>query len=74
MITRHYETFLVPKDARQISCNGGDGPDGHPRVYYTFEGQDSVTCFYCDRLFTKNAVPGAKRLPHVAHAKTSDAA
>ena len=60
MTTKDPEVFLVPQDAHQVSCNGGGGGLGHPKVYYTFNGQDSVTCGYCDRVFTKVAVPGAK--------------
>lgn len=59
MTTKHPEIFLIPADAHRISCDGG-GPLGHPKVYYTFEGQDEVICGYCDRLFTKHAVTGAK--------------
>lgn len=60
MTTRHPETFLVPKDTGHVSCNGGGGALGHPKVYYTFDGQDEVVCGYCDRLFTRTAQAGAK--------------
>jgi uncharacterized Zn-finger protein len=56
----HPEVFLVPEEKHQVSCNGGEGSLGHPRVYYTFDGQDEVVCGYCDRLFTKKHVEGAK--------------
>lgn len=59
MTTKHPEIFLVPEDRHQISCDG-NGASGHPRVYYTFDGQDEVVCGYCDRLFTKKHVAGAK--------------
>ncbi len=61
MTTKHPEIFLVPMEKHQIAFDGG-GALGHPRVYYTFEGQDEVTCGYCDRLFTKIATLGAKPL------------
>lgn len=66
MVTKHPEILLVPKDAHQISCNGGGGAMGHPKVYYTFDGQDQVTCGYCDRLFTKTNIVGAKPLKNAA--------
>lgn len=58
MTTQHPEILLVPADAETVSCNGG-GAHGHPKVYYTFHGQDEVVCGYCDRLFTKKDVAGA---------------
>lgn len=60
MTTKDPEILLVPADQLQVSCNGGGGALGHPRVYYTFDGQDAVTCGYCDRLFTKTPQDGAK--------------
>lgn len=59
MITPDPEIFLVPHDAETIACNGGGGALGHPKVYYTFHGQDEVVCGYCDRVFTKKEVAGA---------------
>ncbi len=70
-VTPHPEVLLVPADAHQIACNGqpfaagakvGAG-GGHPQVYYSFDGRDSVVCGYCDRLFTKVAQDGA--VPYV---------
>jgi uncharacterized Zn-finger protein len=54
------EILLVPEDTETVACNGGGGALGHPKVYYTFHGQDEVTCGYCDRLFTKHPQDGAK--------------
>ena len=59
MTTEHPEILLVPADAETISCNGGGGALGHPKVYYTFHNQDEVVCGYCDRLLTKKDVAGA---------------
>jgi len=58
----HPEILLVPEHMPQVSCNGGGGALGHPKVFYTFDGQDEVVCGYCDRLFTKKHVEGAKPL------------
>lgn len=60
MATKHPEIFLVPAETMQVACNGIGGALGHPRVYYTFDHQDEVTCGYCDRVFTKHDQPGAK--------------
>lgn len=46
------EIVLVSPDTHQISCNGG-GVLGHPKVYYSFDGQDKVICWYCDRVYSK---------------------
>ncbi len=59
MTTKHPEILLVPADKGQVACNGGGGALGHPKVYYTFHGQDEVVCGYCDRLFTKKQQAGA---------------
>jgi uncharacterized Zn-finger protein len=48
------ETILIDDDIDEVSCDGGGGALGHPKVWYTFDGQDSVECGYCDRLFLKN--------------------
>ncbi|MCB1538778.1 MAG: zinc-finger domain-containing protein [Rhodospirillales bacterium] len=43
----------VPKGADEVACDGGNGALGHPRVYYSFDSADTVTCGYCDRVFSK---------------------
>ena len=70
-ITPHPEILLVPEGTHQIACNGqpfAAGASvthggGHPKVYYSFDGRDSVVCGYCDRLFTTVAQDGA--VPYV---------
>ncbi len=47
------ETIKFPADTDEVSCDGGLGPLGHPVVYYSFDGGDSVDCGYCDRVFTR---------------------
>ncbi len=49
------EIIIVEDEADGVSCDGGGGALGHPRVWYVFEGRDHVECGYCDRLFVKNA-------------------
>lgn len=49
------EMITVPKDTDEVCCDGGNGALGHPAVYYTFDGKDTVSCGYCGRAFTKKA-------------------
>ena len=35
---------------RTVSCDGGDGALGHPRVWLRIEGHE-IACPYCSRLF-----------------------
>lgn len=65
MTTKHPEILLVPNDAHQACCDGG-GALGHPKVFYSFDGADEIICGYCDRLFTKKHMPGAKPLKGAA--------
>lgn len=44
---------MVDQDADEVSCDGGGGALGHPKVWYSFDAMDSVECGYCDRHFTK---------------------
>lgn len=57
---KHPEILLVPQDMAQVSCDGGGGGLGHPKVYYTFDDTGEAVCGYCDRLFTKHNQVGAK--------------
>ena len=47
------EVIEVSADTDEVRCDGGNGPLGHPMVWYTFDGRDRVECGYCDRLFLK---------------------
>lgn len=47
------EVITVADDLDEISCDGGGGALGHPKVWYSFDGQDRVKCAYCDRCFVK---------------------
>lgn len=49
----HPEIIKVAANAHSVSCDGGGGALGHPKVWYSFDGKDEVVCGYCDRLFTK---------------------
>jgi uncharacterized Zn-finger protein len=51
-----FPTETIPVTSRAVSCDGGDGAYGHPKVYLKIAGQ-SVVCPYCSRLFVLR--PGA---------------
>ncbi len=37
---------------KKVSCDGGSGPLGHPRVYLHIDPEtDQVVCPYCSRTF-----------------------
>lgn len=63
-MTKDPEIFIVPASMDHVACNGVGGALGHPKVYYTFHDQDSVTCGYCDRVFTKIQQDGGKPYLH----------
>ncbi|ABI62862.1 zinc-finger domain-containing protein [Granulibacter bethesdensis] len=46
------ETILV--DSHVVSCDGGNAPLGHPRVWLRIAGQ-RVMCPYCSRLYVLTA-------------------
>lgn len=44
------ETVIV--STWRVSCDGGEGPLGHPRVWYSISPDKGwVKCGYCDRMF-----------------------
>ncbi len=49
----------VEVSERSVSCDGGGGVLGHPKVYLNMGGGDFVECPYCDRRFV--LAPGADR-------------
>lgn len=58
MSAPHPEVIIVENDADEISCDGGGGALGHPKIWCSFDGQDMVECGYCDRLFVKRRAKG----------------
>lgn len=42
---------VVMVTAHKVSCNGGGGALGHPKVWYEMGDEDFVECKYCDRRF-----------------------
>ncbi len=55
------ETAQTPhlSATKRVMCEGSGGALGHPRVYMDMGDETSVTCKYCDRVFTldPNAAP-----------------
>ncbi|XP_076170087.1 NADH dehydrogenase (ubiquinone) 13 kDa A subunit [Ptiloglossa arizonensis] len=43
----------VSKKERVVSCNGGGGPLGHPKVYINLDKPGNHTCGYCGLRFYK---------------------
>ena len=48
------EIVDVEADADSVMCDGGQF-FGHPMVYLTLGGEDSVDCYYCGRRFVRAA-------------------
>jgi len=43
-------TEIVHVTSHVVSCDGGVGPAGHPRVYLRIKDKE-ITCPYCSKLF-----------------------
>ena len=41
---------VIYVDTMRVCCDGGGGPLGHPKVWYSLEDGEAV-CGYCDRKF-----------------------
>jgi uncharacterized Zn-finger protein len=50
------ETIEVSE--RRVSCDGGGGALGHPKVYLQIGEEGFVECPYCDRRFVLKAGAG----------------
>jgi uncharacterized Zn-finger protein len=46
--TQTQDTVIVK--THSVSCDGGDGPLGHPRIYLRITDKE-VTCPYCSKRF-----------------------
>jgi uncharacterized Zn-finger protein len=53
---------IIETDSTTVSCDGGGGALGHPRVYLNLGADGAVDCGYCDRRFVLKA--GAKAGAH----------
>jgi uncharacterized Zn-finger protein len=41
----------VYSESNEVSCDGGEGALGHPKVYLQIGTKTSITCPYCSRQF-----------------------
>lgn len=41
---------IIHVKTRSVSCDGGVGPLGHPKVYLRIPGKQ-IACPYCSRIF-----------------------
>lgn len=50
------EKEIIYINSEKVSCDGGDGALGHPKVYLTIpKNENSITCPYCSRNFILKA-------------------
>jgi uncharacterized Zn-finger protein len=40
-------------ETESVSCDGGGGALGHPKVYLTFDDSGEIECPYCSRRFAR---------------------
>jgi len=46
------DTMIIEVKTRSVSCDGGGGDLGHPKVYLKIAPSESeITCPYCSRKF-----------------------
>lgn len=49
---------IISIDSDHVSCDGGGGALGHPKVYlHIKDGEGSVTCPYCSRMYVRKEAP-----------------
>ena len=48
---------VIMTDGHRVSCDGGGGALGHPKVYYEIGEEGFVDCGYCDRRFIRRGSP-----------------
>jgi uncharacterized Zn-finger protein len=49
---------IIEVDTKTVSCDGGGGALGHPRIYMNLSVDGKAECGYCDRQFVLK--PGMK--------------
>lgn len=47
----------IRTDSEVLSCDGGGGALGHPRVYLNMEGRGEIDCPYCGCRFVLRQGP-----------------
>ena len=54
----------IEVDSREVVCDGGNGPLGHPRVFLNMGGADRIDCPYCGARFALSAAAAATSAAH----------
>jgi uncharacterized Zn-finger protein len=49
----------IEVSTREVSCDGGGGASGHPRVFLNMGDKEFVDCPYCGRQFRLEQGAGA---------------
>ena len=47
--SQHFETKIV--NEREVCCDGGKGPLGHPAIYLNISDNNEIVCPYCSCKF-----------------------
>ncbi|TNE39567.1 MAG: zinc-finger domain-containing protein [Alphaproteobacteria bacterium] len=51
---------IIEVEDHKVSCDGGGGALGHPRVWLEMGEDHKVTCPYCDREFVLKSATAQK--------------
>jgi uncharacterized Zn-finger protein len=54
----------IEVDRREVACDGGNGPLGHPRVFLNMGSADHIDCPYCGIRFALSAAAAATSAAH----------
>ena len=54
---------VVVVEGHRVSCDGGGGVLGHPKVWLELGEHDFVECGYCDRRFVRKGSPSDPTSP-----------
>ena len=54
------QTEIVDVETSRVSCNGGGGALGHPKIYLEMGDEHEITCPYCGRIFRRPKDAGQK--------------
>ena len=47
------DIIKVDLNTETICCDGDEDSLGHPAVYFTFDGQNTIVCNYCGKTYIK---------------------
>ncbi len=51
MAEAKFKPEIIQTNKHRLSCDGGGGASGHPKVYMDMGQDSSVSCKYCGREF-----------------------